>query len=148
MHQFSGLPVRLLGCSWSVPSRSRRRCWRWLKPATRAAAAAPDRPRTRALQLKLRRAGAAEVPANCGGVYSVSGPGVNINNKELPAEGRINFQGTIGQTYSVSVQLTCGVAQVTRQGLAETLSGTAQITLQPGTRRGRRSRSRSARSWV
>ena len=86
-----------------------------------------------AVQLKLRRASGAEVPANCGGVYSVSGPGVNINNKELPAEGRINFQGTIGQTYSVSVQLTCGVAQVTRQGLAETLSGTAQITLQPGT---------------
>ena len=33
----------------------------------------------------------------------------------------------------MSVQLTCGIAQVTRQGLAETLSGTTQVTLQPGT---------------
>ncbi len=63
----------------------------------------------------------------------MSGPGVNINNKELPADGKISFQGTVGQTYVVSVQLTCGVAQVTRQGLAETLSGSTQITLQPGT---------------
>lgn len=86
-----------------------------------------------AVQLKLRRVSGAEVPANCGGIYSVSGSGVNINNKELPADGKISFQGTIGQTYSVSVQLTCGLAQGTRQGLAETLSGSTQVTLVPGT---------------
>jgi hypothetical protein len=87
-----------------------------------------------AVQLKLRRVTGAEIPSNCGGVYSVSGPGVNINNKALPNNGQISFQGTIGQTYFVSVQLTCGVALVSKQGegLAETLSGSTSITLVPG----------------
>jgi hypothetical protein len=86
-----------------------------------------------AVQLKLRRVSGAELPANCNGVYSVSGPGVNIVNKALPESGRISFQGTLGQTYVVSVQLTCGIAQVTRLSIPETLSGSTSITLGPGT---------------
>ena len=46
-----------------------------------------------AVQLKLRRVSGAEVPANCGGVYSVSGPGVNINNKALPDGGQDQLPG-------------------------------------------------------
>jgi len=85
-----------------------------------------------AVQLKLRRVSGAEIPGNCTGVYSVSGPGVNIVNKALPESGKISFQGSLGQTYVVSVQLTCGIAQVTKLGLPETLSGTTSITLGPG----------------
>jgi hypothetical protein len=86
-----------------------------------------------AVQLKLRRVSGAELPANCDGVYSVSGPGVNINNKALPDSGKISFQGTIGQTYFVTVQLTCGLALVSKLSVAETLSGSTSITLLPGT---------------
>jgi hypothetical protein len=80
------------------------------------------------LQLKLRRANG-EVPVGCQGTYNVSGPGVNITNAALPQSGKISFQGQIGQTYLVSVELTCGVAQVTKQSHGETLSGSTQITL-------------------
>jgi hypothetical protein len=76
-----------------------------------------------ALQLKLHRVGGAEIPAGCTGVYSVSGPGVNIQNAALPASGQISFQGQVGQTYTVTVTLSCG---------GQTLTGSAQITLQPG----------------
>ena len=86
-----------------------------------------------AVQLKLRRVSGAEIPANCSGVYSVSGPGVNIVNKALPESGKISFQGSLGQTYFVSVQLTCGLAQATKLGLPETLSGSTSVTLGPGT---------------
>jgi hypothetical protein len=85
-----------------------------------------------AVQLKLRRVSGAEIPGNCNGVYSVSGPGVNIVNKPLSESGKISFQGSLGQTYFVSVQLTCGIAQVTKLGLPETLSGSTSITLGPG----------------
>lgn len=86
-----------------------------------------------AVQLKLRRVSGAELPANCDGVYSVSGPGVNINNKALPDSGRVSFQGAIGQTYFVTVQLTCGLALASKLSVAETLSGSTSITLVPGT---------------
>jgi hypothetical protein len=82
------------------------------------------------LQLKLRRANG-EVPVGCQGTYDVSGPGVNINNATLSSSGKISFQGQIGQTYTVSVELTCGLAQVTRQSHGESLSGSTQITLKP-----------------
>ena len=75
------------------------------------------------LQLKLRRVGGAEIPAGCTGVYSVTGPGVNIQNAALPASGQINFQGQIGQTYVVTVTLNCN---------GTVLTGSAEITLQPG----------------
>ena len=51
---------------------------------------------TTALQLKLHRVGGAEIPAGCTGVYSVTGPGVNIQNAALPANGQISFQGQVG----------------------------------------------------
>jgi hypothetical protein len=86
-----------------------------------------------AVQLKLRRVSGAEIPNNCNGLYSVSGPGVSVVNKALPESGKISFQGTLGQTYFVSVQLTCGIALVTKLGLPETLSGSTSITLGPGT---------------
>jgi len=75
------------------------------------------------LQLKLHRAGGAEIPAGCTGVYSVSGPGVNIQNAALSANGQIAFQGQVGQTYVVTVTLACG---------GQTLTGSAQVTLQAG----------------
>jgi hypothetical protein len=85
------------------------------------------------VQLKLRQVSGAELPATCNGVYSVSGPGVNIVNKALPESGKISFQGTLGQTYFVSVQLACGFALVSKLSVAETLSGSTSITLVPGT---------------
>ena len=75
------------------------------------------------LQLKLHRVGGAELPAGCTGVYSVTGPGVNIQNAALPASGQINFQGQVGQTYLVTVTLNCN---------GTILTGSAEITLQPG----------------
>ena len=75
------------------------------------------------VQLKLRRVNNAQIPAGCQGTYDVFGPGVNINNAALPASGQISFQGQVGQTYTVSVELNCG---------GSTLSGSTQITLQPG----------------
>lgn len=82
------------------------------------------------LQLKLRGVNGAELPANClKGSFDVSGPGVNITNATLPSSGKISFQGQIGQTYTVSVEITCGLTQVTRQSHGESLSGSTQITL-------------------
>src|SRR5262245_46430215 len=75
------------------------------------------------LQLKLKRVGGAEIPAGCTGVYSVTGPGVNIQNAALPASGQISFQGQVGQSYVVSVTLSCA---------GQILTGSAEITLQPG----------------
>ena len=75
------------------------------------------------LQLKLRRVGGAELPTGCTGVYSVSGPGVNIQNAALPASGEIAFQGQVGQTYHVTVTLNCN---------GTILTGTADVTLQRG----------------
>jgi hypothetical protein len=76
------------------------------------------------LQLKLRRAGAAQIPKNCTGKYSVSGPGKNIQNEPLPADGQIIFQGQVGETYNITVTLDCGA-----QG---TFAGGTSITLKPG----------------
>ena len=75
------------------------------------------------LQLKLHRVGGAEIPAGCIGVYSVTGPGVNIQNAPLPANGQISFQGQVGQTYIVTVTLSCN---------GTILTGSAEVTLQPG----------------
>jgi hypothetical protein len=76
------------------------------------------------LELKLRRVGGAELQAGCTGTYSVSGPGVNIQNAPLPADGQISFQGQVGQTYTVSVQVTC------KSGCVQ--SGSVTFTLQQG----------------
>jgi hypothetical protein len=76
---------------------------------------------TTSLQLKVRRA--AEVPAGCTATYSVSGPGVNIVNAPLPANGNIAFQGQVGGTYTITVTLTCG---------DQTFTGTGTVTVQPG----------------
>jgi hypothetical protein len=76
-----------------------------------------------AVQLKLRRSNNAQIPSGCQGTYDVSGPGVNINNAPLPSSGQISFQGQVGQTYVVGVELNCG---------GSTLSGSTQITIQPG----------------
>jgi hypothetical protein len=54
----------------------------------------------------------------------VSGPGVNIQNAPLPADGQISFQGQVGQTYTVSVQVTC------KSGCVQ--SGSVTFTLQQG----------------
>lgn len=82
------------------------------------------------LQLKLRGVNGAELPVGClKGTFDVIGPGVNINNATLPSSGKISFQGQIGQTYTVSVEITCGLTQVTRQSHGESLSGSTQITL-------------------
>jgi len=85
-----------------------------------------------ALQLKLRRVNGAELPAGCNGKYSVSGPGVNISNAALSESAKISFQGQIGQTYVVSVELTCGLALVAKQGFGETLTGSTEVKLGPG----------------
>src|SRR5262245_8193992 len=77
-----------------------------------------------ALQLKLRRVDAAQIPQGCTGTYSVSGPGVSIPNAPLPANGNISFQGQVGQTYTITVTLNCGA-----QG---TFNGSAEITVPPG----------------
>ena len=79
---------------------------------------------TSGLQLKIRRVGGAELPAGCTGTYSVTGPGVNTQNAALPADGRISFQGQLGQQYTISVQLSC-------PGLGA-LGGEASVTVPPG----------------
>jgi hypothetical protein len=84
-----------------------------------------------AVQLKLRNVNGAQFPANCKGIYDVSGPGVNINDAALPSSGQIAFAGQIGQTYVISVEVDCGLAQVSRRSLPETLTGSTSITLQP-----------------
>jgi hypothetical protein len=76
------------------------------------------------LELKLRRVGGAELQADCTGIYSVSGPGVNIQNAPLPPDGQISFQGQVGQTYTVSVQVTC------KSGCTQ--SGSTTFTVQQG----------------
>jgi hypothetical protein len=80
------------------------------------------------LQLKLRRAGGAELPAGCTGTYAVTGPGVNIQNAALPADGHISFQGQLGHEYTVTVNLNCpGVGA---------LAGSVVITVPPGGTKG------------
>jgi hypothetical protein len=82
------------------------------------------------VQLRLKQASGAELPAGCTGTYSVSGPDVNIQNAALPANGQISFQGQIGQTYTISVSVTCG--QALRVKLAPGGPQTGSITLRLG----------------
>jgi hypothetical protein len=78
-----------------------------------------------ALQLKLRRAGGAELPAGCtSGTFSVIGPGVNIQDAPLPADGKIAVSLTIGLTYTFSVEVNCGSFGI--------LNGSKTITVLPG----------------
>jgi hypothetical protein len=84
------------------------------------------------VQLRLKQASGAELQAGCIGVYSVTGPGVNIQNAALPASGQITFQGQIGQTYQISVSVTCGQALRVKLAQGGTQTGTGQITLGAG----------------
>jgi hypothetical protein len=76
-----------------------------------------------ALQLKLRRVDAAQIPQGCTGSYDVTGPGVNIQDVPLPANGNISFQGQVGQTYMITVTLICP---------GGTFIGSVDITVPPG----------------
>ena len=60
-----------------------------------------------ALQLKLRRAGGAELPPGCGGgTYSVTGPGYTTQGT-FGSDGKITLQLNVGYEYTISITANC-----------------------------------------